>query len=83
MKEIGAHAGYADLWGRVSKVVWARVQMCYYSTASLVHVMAVLSVTRVVRIRCVWVAGCPLLCGGMRDRRGCGRVFSLPTYDPW
>jgi len=56
MKDIGAHVGYKVLWGRVSKVVGAGTQMCYYPAASLNLVMAVLSGTRVVRVLCVWVA---------------------------
>jgi hypothetical protein len=56
MKDIGAHVGYTVLWGRVSKVVGAGMQMCYYPAASPFHVMAVLSGTRVVRALCVWEA---------------------------
>ncbi len=56
MKEIGAHVGYTILWGRVSKVVGAGMQMCYYPAAPQCHVIAVLSGTRVVRVPCVWVA---------------------------
>jgi hypothetical protein len=48
--------GYAVLYGGVSKVVHARVQMSYYPAAPQFHVMAVLSGTRVVRVLCVWVA---------------------------
>jgi hypothetical protein len=29
------------------------------------------------------VGGYPLLCGGMRVRRGCGRVCSGASYCPW
>ena len=56
MKDIGAHAGYTILWGRVSKVVWAGVYMCYYPAAPPFHLMAVLSGTRIVRVLRVWVA---------------------------
>jgi len=37
-------------------MVGAGMQMCYYPAAPPFHVMAVLSVTRVVRVLCVWVA---------------------------
>ncbi len=50
MKDIGARVGYTVLWGRISKIVWAGVQMCYYPAAPLFYVMAVLSGTRVVRV---------------------------------
>ena len=50
MKDIGAHVGYTVLWGRVSKVVGAGMQMCYYPAAPQFYVMAVLSGTRVVRV---------------------------------
>ncbi len=53
MKEIGAHMGYTVIWGKVSKVMRAGVQMCYYPAAPPFHVMAVLSGTRVVRV--LWV----------------------------
>ncbi len=53
MKNIGAHVGYIVLWGRVSKVVRAGVQVCNYPAAPPFHVMAVLSGTRVVRV--LWV----------------------------
>ena len=33
MKDIGGHVGYAILWVRVSKVVRAGVQICYYPVA--------------------------------------------------
>ena len=53
MKDIGAHVGYTILWGRVSKVVRAGVQLCYYPAAPPFHVMGVLSGTRVVRVLCM------------------------------
>jgi hypothetical protein len=56
MKDIGALVGYTVLWDRVSKVVGARMQMCYYPAAPQFHVMAVLYGNRVVRVLCVWVA---------------------------
>jgi hypothetical protein len=56
MKDIGAHVGYTVLRSRVSKVVEAGEQMCYYPAASPCQVMAVLTGTRVVRVLCVWVA---------------------------
>ena len=56
MKNIGAHVGSTILWGWVSKVVGAGIQMCYYPVAPPFHVMAVLSGTRVVRVLCEWVA---------------------------
>ena len=55
MKDIGAHVGYTILWGRVSKVVGAGVQMCYDPAVPPFNVMAVPSGTRVVRVLCVWV----------------------------
>ena len=82
MKDIGAHVGYTSLWGRVSKMVRAGVQVCYYPAAPPFHVMAVLSVPRVVQMLCVWVAY-PLMCGGVCVRRGCGRVCSVASYGPW
>jgi hypothetical protein len=51
-KDIGAHVGYTVIWGRVSKVVRAGVQMCYYPAEPPFHVMAVLSRTCVVRVLC-------------------------------
>ena len=71
MKDIGAHVGYKVLWGRVSKVVGAGMQMCYYMGAPPIHVMAVLSGTR--GANPMFMGGYPLLCGGLRVRRGCGR----------
>ena len=57
MKDIGAHVGYIVLRGRVSKLVRAGVQMCYYPAPPPFHVMAVFSGTRVVRaLRVVMVA---------------------------
>ena len=56
MKDIGALVGYTKLWGRVSKVVGAGMQMCYCPAAPQFHVMAVLSRTRVVRVLCALVA---------------------------
>jgi hypothetical protein len=56
MKNIGVHVGYTALWGKVSKVVGAGIQMCYYPVALPIHVMAVVSETRVVRVLCLWVA---------------------------
>jgi hypothetical protein len=53
MKDIDAHLGYTVLWGRVSKVMGAGMQMCYYPAAPPIRVMAVLSGTRVVRVLCV------------------------------
>jgi len=55
-KDIGAHMGYTVIWGRVLKIVGARMQMCYYPAAPPIHEMAVVSGTRVVRVICVWVA---------------------------
>jgi hypothetical protein len=83
MKDIGAHVGYTVLWDRVSKVVRAGVQMCYYPTASPFYVMAVLSGTRAVRVLCMVMYGYPLLCGCLCERRGCGRVCSVTPYGPW
>ena len=62
MKDIGAHVGYTFLWDRVSKVVGAGVQMCYYPAALSNHVMAVLSGTRVVRVLCVYGCVCVCVC---------------------
>jgi hypothetical protein len=42
--------------GKVSKVVGARMQMCYYPAAAPFHVITVLFGTRVVRVLCGWVA---------------------------
>jgi len=56
MKDIGAHVGYTILWAKISKVVRAGVQMCYYPAAPPSHVMAVLSRTRVVRLLCMAMA---------------------------
>jgi hypothetical protein len=56
MKNIGIHVGYTVLWGMVSKVVRAGVQMCYHPAAPPCHVMAVLSGTRVVWALCVVMA---------------------------
>ena len=33
MKDMRAHVGYKVLWGKVSKVVGAMMQMCYYPAA--------------------------------------------------
>ena len=56
MKDIGAHVEYIVLWGRVSKLVRAGVQMCYNPAAPPFHVMAVLSGIRVVRVLCMAMA---------------------------
>ncbi len=57
MKDIGSPVEYIVLWGRVSKVVGAGMQICYYPAAPTpLHVMSVLSGIRVVRVLCVWVA---------------------------
>jgi len=56
MKDMSDHEGYAIIWGRVSKVVRAGVQMCYYPAAPPFYVMAVLSGTRVVRALCMLMA---------------------------
>ena len=56
MKDIGARVGYTILWGRVSKVVRAGVQICYNPAAPPYDVMAVLSGTRVVRVLCMVMA---------------------------
>ena len=56
MKEFGTHVGYTVIWGRVSKMVRAGVQMCYYLAASSFYVMVVLSGTRIVRVLCIVMA---------------------------
>ena len=56
MKDIGAHVRYIVLWGRVSKLVRARVQMCHNPAVPLSHVRAVLSGTPVVRVLCMVMA---------------------------
>ncbi len=56
MKDIGAHVWYTVLWDRVSKVMRAGVQMCYYPVAPPLHVRAVLSGTRAVRVLCMVMA---------------------------
>ncbi len=53
MKDIGAHMGYNVLWDRISKVVGAVMQMCYYPSVPPFYVMTVFSGTRVVRVLCV------------------------------
>ncbi len=53
MKDIGVDVGYIVIWGKVSKVVCAGVQMCYYPAAPPFHVMAMLSRTCIVRV--LWV----------------------------
>jgi hypothetical protein len=53
MKDIGVHVGYTFLWDRVSKLVRAGMQMCYYLASPPFYVMAVLSETRVVRVLCM------------------------------
>ena len=76
MKDIGVHVGYTVLWGRVSKVVGAGMQMCYHPVALPIHVMAVLSGTRVVRVLCVWVAtpSCVAACVCVGVAAECARV---------
>ena len=56
MKDIGAHMGHTILWDRVSKLVRAGVQMCYYPAAPPFYVMAVFSRTRVMRVLCMVMA---------------------------
>ncbi len=53
MKNIGAHVGYTVLWDRVSNGEKAELQMCYYPAAPPLHVIVVLTGTRVVRV--LWV----------------------------
>ncbi len=60
MKDIGAHLGYTILWDMSTKVVLARVHVCYYLGAPPRHVMVVLSGTRIVRVLCVWAAALDL-----------------------
>ena len=76
MKDIGALVGYTVLWGRVSKVVGAGMQMCYYPAAPQFHVLAVLSGTRVVRVLCVRVATpcCVAACVCVGDAAECARL---------
>jgi hypothetical protein len=47
---------YTILWGMISKVVRAGVQMCYYLAAPSFLVMAILSAARVVRFLCMVMA---------------------------
>ena len=56
MKDINAHVGYIVLWGRVSKLARAGVQMCYYPATQPFHVMTVLSMTSVLRVLCMVMA---------------------------
>ena len=56
MKDIGSHVGYTVLLDKVTNEVGAGMQVCYYPAAPPIHVMAVLSGTRAMRVLCVWVA---------------------------
>ena len=56
MKGIDVHVGYTILWGKVSKMAMAGIQMCYYPAAPPLYAMAVLSGTRVVRVLCMVMA---------------------------
>ena len=56
MKDIGAYVRYAVLWGMVSKMVRAGVQLCCYPAAPSFYVMAGLSGARVVRVPCMVMA---------------------------
>ena len=76
MKDIGVHVDYTVIWGRVSKLVGAGVQMCYYPAAPSNRVMAMLSGTRVVRVLCAWVATpcCVAACVCVGLAAECARV---------
>jgi hypothetical protein len=76
MKDIGVHVGYTVLWLRISKVVGAGMQMCYYPAAPPFHVMVLLFGTRVVGILCVWVAipCCVAACVCVKVAAECARL---------
>ena len=76
MKDIGGHAEYTVLWGRVTKLVRAGVQMCYYLAAPTFHVMAVVSWTRVVRVLCMVMVApyCAVACMCIGVAAECARL---------
>jgi hypothetical protein len=80
MKDIGAHVRYAVLWGRVSKMVGARMQMCYYPAAPLFHIMVAISGTRVVRVLCARVVTpcCVVACVRVGVAAECARLHLMP-----
>ena len=53
------------------------------SGADIIYMMAVLSCTRVVRVLCVCVCGCLLLCDYLCGRWGGGRVCSVTANYPY
>jgi hypothetical protein len=76
MKDIGAHVGFTVLWGKVSKVVRAGVQMCYYYPAAPpFHVMTMLSGNRVVWILSMVMDApcCEVACGCVGVAAECAR----------
>ena len=80
MTDIGAHVGYTVLWGTVSKVVRAGLQMWYYPTAPPFHVIAVLSGTCVVRVLCMAMVApyCAVACVCVGVATKCARLRLTP-----
>ena len=80
--DIGAHVGYAVLWGRVSKVVRAGEQMFYYPVTPPFHVMVVLSGTCELRVLCVVMAApyCADACVCVGVAAECDRLRLTAPY---